>query len=83
LPLPLLNVEVAGITVDAHWPQWRLVVELDSRGYHMDTAAFERDRIRDAKLMWADQRVLRITHRRLTGHAADVLDDILALAALA
>ena len=81
LPLPLLNVDVAGVTVDAHWPQWRLVVELDSRGYHMDTAAFENDRIRDAKLMRAGQRVLRITHRRLTGRPGDVLDDILALAA--
>jgi hypothetical protein len=83
LPLPLLNVVVAGVTVDVHWPQWRLVVELDSRGYHMDAAAFENDRIRDAKLMRADQRVLRITHRRLTGHPGDVLDDILALAATA
>lgn len=83
LPLPLLNVDVAGVRVDAYWPQWRLVVELDSRAYHMDTAAFENDRVRDAKLMRANQRVLRITHRRLTGHAADVLDDILALAATA
>lgn len=56
-------------------------MELDSRGYHTDAAAFETDRIRDAKLMRAGQRVLRITYRRLSDHPADVLDDIRALAA--
>ena len=83
LPQPLLNVKVAGFTVDAYWPDWRLVVELDSRRYHSGHSAFETDRIRDAKLTRARQRVLRVTHRRLHDHAADVLDDIQAVAATA
>lgn len=82
LPRPHLNVAVAGLEVDAHWPQWRLVVELDSRAYHSSPRAFERDRERDATLLRAGQRVLRITSRRMTNHPTTVVGDIRALAAL-
>jgi very-short-patch-repair endonuclease len=83
LPPPGLNVEVAGFTVDAFWPQWQLVVELDSRGYHSDVAAFERDRVRDAKLQRVRYRVLRVTDRRMERASAEVLADLMALIALA
>jgi hypothetical protein len=64
LPRPLSNVRIADVEVDAVWHDRRLVVELDS-SYHATSAAFERDRIRDATLQLAGYRVVRITHRRL------------------
>lgn len=65
LPPPATNVAIAGLEVDAVWHPARLVVELDSRSYHDTSAAFERDRIRDATLQLAGYRVVRLTHRRL------------------
>jgi len=56
---------VAGLEVDAVWPQWRLVAELDGYAFHGTRAAFERDRERDARLQLAGYRVLRFTHRKL------------------
>ena len=53
LPLPAMNTVVEGEEVDALFAAQRVVVEVDSRGFHMTTAAFERDRRRDAKLMLA------------------------------
>jgi very-short-patch-repair endonuclease len=82
LPTPGLNVDVAGFTVDAFWAGWRLVVELDSRGYHSDPGAFERDRVRDARLQRAGYRILRVTDKRMKREPAEVLADLRALAAL-
>jgi very-short-patch-repair endonuclease len=65
LPPPRVNVVVAGLEVDMAWPAHRLVVELDGHAYHGTRDAFERDRVRDAALQLAGQRVLRITHRRM------------------
>jgi hypothetical protein len=71
---PEMNVIVAGRVVDAVWHEPRLVVELDSRTHHLTTAAFEEDRRRDADLMLAGYRVLRITWRRLTEEPAAVVE---------
>jgi very-short-patch-repair endonuclease len=79
LPEPQFNVIVAGVLVDVWWPQWKLVVELDSEPYHANPSAFESDRIRDATLQKADIRVLRVTGDRLDHAPAAVLDDVLAL----
>jgi very-short-patch-repair endonuclease/predicted transcriptional regulator of viral defense system len=80
LPEPQFNVLVAGLTVDVYWPQWRLVVELDSGLYHDTPRAFETDRIRDAILQKAGVRVLRVTDERFDHDANGVLADIIALA---
>jgi hypothetical protein len=82
LPRPQVNVRVAGFEVDCYWPQWGLVVELDSRAFHSDPRAFERDPIRDARLQRHGLRVLRVTWKRLANEPAAVIDDILALARL-
>jgi Protein of unknown function (DUF559) len=82
LPRPRLNFKIGDLTVDACWPQWRLVVEIDSRAYHLGPRAFEADRLRDAKLQRLGYRVLRVTSRRMAT-PQQVLDDTLALAALA
>jgi very-short-patch-repair endonuclease len=79
LPEPQFNVVVEGLTVDVYWPQWKLVVELDSQGYHANPHAFETDRIRDATLQKHDIRVLRVTGDRLDSAPKAVLADVLAL----
>jgi very-short-patch-repair endonuclease len=65
LPLPRVNEEVEGFEVDFSWPQARLIVETDGWQAHGTRAAFERDRLRDATLIAAGWRPLRITWRRL------------------
>lgn len=65
LPAPVQNVDVLGHEVDALWPAAKLIVELDSWEHHGHRAAFERDRARDPKLLIADYRTIRVTHRRL------------------
>jgi very-short-patch-repair endonuclease/predicted transcriptional regulator of viral defense system len=72
LPLPQVNVVVAGHEVDALWPDARLIVELDSWEHHRDRAAFERDRVRDAELSLAGYTVIRVTYRRLREHPEEV-----------
>jgi very-short-patch-repair endonuclease len=65
LPLPETNVRVLGHEVDVLWRRQRLVVEIDGFGVHGTRAAFERDRARDARMMAAGYRVLRVTWRQL------------------
>jgi very-short-patch-repair endonuclease len=65
LPLPLTNQYVEGELVDAFWPPHGLVVEVDSWQYHKTRRAFEDDRARDAKLVAAHYRVIRVTYERL------------------
>lgn len=81
LPEPAVNIWLpeADGEVDFLWRDQRLVVELDSRGFHSDPAAFERDRERDTKLQRAGYRVIRITHHRLTTWPDAVRDDLAAL----
>ncbi|MGH2838190.1 MAG: DUF559 domain-containing protein [Thermoleophilaceae bacterium] len=76
LPIPAVNVVVAGYEVDMHWPRQRLVVELDTRTYHATRRALESDRIRDADLQLAGHRVLRVTGRRFDGERAKVMRDV-------
>lgn len=65
LPAPLVNADVEGHEVDYLWPEQRLVVELDGFAYHSNRAAFERDRLRDQRLVAAGYRVVRITARQI------------------
>ena len=65
LPQPSINAHVAGLEVDALWRDGRLVAELDGYAFHSTRGAFERARVRDARLQLAGYRVLRITHRML------------------
>jgi hypothetical protein len=64
-PLPSFNVWVGGKLVDAYWPEYGLIVELDSRAWHASWDARERDLVRDGDLMTLGMRVLRVTSRRL------------------
>jgi hypothetical protein len=70
LPRPVVNGYVEGYEVDAHWPEARLVVEVDSWEFHADRRAFEVDRERDAILQAAGWRVVRVTDRGLGAETA-------------
>jgi hypothetical protein len=79
IPRPAVNVDVLGYEVDCLWPDAKLVLELDSWGFHRGRAAFENDRRRDAALQRAGYRVLRITYRRLVDESEAVIADLRAL----
>jgi very-short-patch-repair endonuclease len=65
LPLPLVNQRLEGIEVDFHWPELRLVVEVDGFEFHSGIDAFHRDHERDRALAFAGYQVLRFTWRQL------------------
>jgi predicted transcriptional regulator of viral defense system len=79
LPRPMVNCVVEGLEVDFHWPEQRLIVELDGRAAHHTTTAFERDRARDRALQTAGWRVVRITWRQLHRESARIAADLLRL----
>lgn len=65
LPLPLVNERVLGEEVDFHWPEHRLIAEVDGWQFHGHRIAFERDRTRDAELQLEGWTVVRFTWRQL------------------
>ena len=73
LPSPSVNTWVAGHEVDLHWPEHRLVAEVDGYTHHHTRQAFERDHRRDADLDDADIRVIRITWNQLERHPQAVI----------
>ena len=66
LPLPRVNVHLAGRERDFYWPDHNLVVETDGREEHLTPIAFEDDHERDTLLMEAGYKVRRFTYRQLT-----------------
>jgi hypothetical protein len=69
LPRPEANA----VVVDCLWPGRRLIVEVDGRAYHEGDPAFESDRSRDAALMAAGFRIMRVTWRQIVGEPHAVL----------
>ena len=65
LPPPEVNHHAEEREVDFVWRAHNLIVETDGWAAHGTRRAFERDRARDADLVVAGWRVVRITHRRL------------------
>jgi hypothetical protein len=59
------RAKVAGYEVDLRWRDGGLVVEVDGFAYHSTRAAFERDRLRDAKLQSLGLTVIRVTWRQI------------------
>ncbi|MEA2283548.1 MAG: hypothetical protein QOK21_4155 [Solirubrobacteraceae bacterium] len=82
LPRPIMNGRIAGLEVDACWPEAMLVVELDGYAYHRSPSAFEADRARDVRLTVAGYRVLRFTYRQLVDEPQIVAAAIRRLLAL-
>src|SRR5215208_2021239 len=63
---PVSNGVVEGHEVDLHWPELKLVAELDGFEFHAHRRAFETDRVRDQVLMAAGWRTARVTDRQMT-----------------
>jgi very-short-patch-repair endonuclease len=72
LPRPRVNHPVEGRERDFVFVAERLVIEADSWRHHRSREAFENDRRRDAVLLRAGYRTLRVTDRQLTGAPHDV-----------
>ena len=73
VPGPRSNVIVCGYRVDCLWSEHRLVVELDSYGFHRGRMAFEGDAQRDNDLKLNGFRVLRYTYDMVNQRPAEVL----------
>jgi very-short-patch-repair endonuclease len=78
---PEVNQTIEGHEVDFVWRDARLIVETDGWGAHGTRSAFESDRARDAELIAAGWRVVRITKRRLEREPEAVAEQLVRLLA--
>lgn len=87
VPAPEVNVWAPlpdeELKVDFLWRTQRLIVEVDGRRAHGTRQAFERDRVRDQRLMLGGYRVVRFTWRQITREPDRVAQTIRALLAQA
>ena len=58
---------------DAAYPESRLAIEWDSRRWHMQASAFDRDRVRDREAIVNGWRVLRFTWADVTERPEEVV----------
>ena len=65
LPAPVMGAPVCGYIVDALFVAERVIVELDSKEFHMDPIAFETDRESDAVTLTHGYVTVRVTEERL------------------
>jgi Protein of unknown function (DUF559) len=72
IPEPLVNVQLAGVEADCHWPQQRVVVEIDGPGHRRPTAR-RTDRRKDETWRAAGYTVLRFTDAQINERPSDVL----------
>ncbi len=78
LPQPRVGVPFEIYTLDFVWPEAGLVAELDGYATHGRRTAFERDRLRDRRVLRAGLRTVRITSRALDDEEG-LLADLTAL----
>jgi very-short-patch-repair endonuclease len=83
LPLPRFNDWIflgsKRYRADCHWPQRRLIVELDGWEGHSTRSAFQDDRARDRALKVAGYSVIHLTWAQLDSEPAEVAADLRAL----
>jgi hypothetical protein len=65
LPTPVMGVPMFGYVADAVFVTERVIVELDSREFHMGLIPFESDRDRDAEMLAHRFVTVRITSERI------------------
>ena len=65
LPAPVMGAPLFGYVVDALFVRERVIVELDSKEFHMDPIAFETDRERDAEMLVHGLVTVRVTWERI------------------
>ena len=73
LPKPQCNVKVCGLEVDALFANEKVIVELDSWGFHSSRESFEDDRERDTVTTAAGFVTVRITWRGFEPQAQRLL----------
>jgi very-short-patch-repair endonuclease len=73
LPMPQTNVRLGPYEPDFMWREQRLIVELDSYGFHGGPAAFQTDREKDLFYRDAGFDVLRFTRAHVVYEPARVL----------
>jgi very-short-patch-repair endonuclease len=76
LPAPLANQEIEGYLADFVWSDKRVIVETDAWQAHGTRKAFDADRRRDAHLIAAGWRPLRLTWTRLTKEPLQVAEQL-------
>jgi hypothetical protein len=85
IPLPEVNVWIAGVLVDAVWREQKLVVELDGRDNHSSWAQIQDDRAKELILRTAGFVVVRYGTRQVEEQpelvAADVIAQLASLTA--
>ncbi len=81
LPEPIVNGFVAGIEVDFHWPDLRLVVEVDGYRFHGGRERANNDRDREQRLLAAGWPVARFTRDQLVADPDDCARRLAAIAA--
>ena len=79
LAAPSMNVSLLGLEIDFCWPDHGVIVETDGWEVHGARLRFEADRRRDAALVVAGWRVVRITKARLLYDAPTLARELRAL----
>jgi uncharacterized protein DUF559 len=77
IPMPDVNVWVAGVLVDAVWRDRRLVVELDGKGNHSSWSQIQNDRSKELRLRAAGFDVVRYGTRQVEEELDLVAADLL------
>jgi very-short-patch-repair endonuclease len=72
LPLPLVNQPLHGVEADFHWPQAKLVVEVDGWDFHKERPQFEEDRRRGLVHSAAGFQVIRASATQVF-HESDLV----------
>jgi very-short-patch-repair endonuclease len=73
LPAPVMNGVIAGMEVDAHWPDQRVAVEIDGYAYHRTRSQLQRDDRKATALAIAGYTLLRFTYADLQDDPAYVI----------
>ena len=72
IPMPEVNVWIAGVLVDAVWRERKLVVELDGKDNHSSWAQIQDDRSKELRVRGAGFDVIRYGTRQLEEEAPAV-----------
>ena len=78
IPQPQVNVRIGPFTVDFHWPDFGLVVEVGSYGSHPGRQALDDDHARELYLAARGLRLRRFSDTQIFGQPAQVAASVLA-----
>lgn len=80
IAMPVVNHRLNGFEADFHWPQARLVVEVDGFEFHRERSQFEQDRERGLTHRIAGYEVIRASALQVAHRPASVAAAVLAAA---